>query len=369
MEKAASRYRTGFEEAAIALCRLDEGEDEVATFRRRKKRRSRRRVNLNRRDGSGDTPLHLAARTGQAGVVRAILGAEAALTISSTNAGGLTPLELAADDEVAGLIIRDRRFRPTENLTLKTGKTLLMRLCSVETEDGLIGVAFQQDLYSKVDALFINKIDPADCENEMLTANQFGNLYIVWLLLKAGPSSVDLSKIDFFRALEEGAEHDLNMQYDQENALHIFARSGFTRAIHYIMTCCNTGSVRDALDLPANLYGSCCRNKSGNHPPMEAAKHNKADALVLLLQPMLQLAMQTNHEAEKNLDYFLHGKNGSGQNLLLLVSHHQKNLFLPHSMTMHLELQCHGNRHEEIQVRSLLTISRTTRTVYHVYMI
>ncbi len=53
--------------------------------------------------------------------------------------------------------------------------------------------------------------------------------------------------------------------------------------------------------------------------------------------------------AKKELAEFLHHKNNSGQNLLLLVSHHQKQLFLPHSMIMHLELLSHDHKHEEIQ--------------------
>ena len=70
----------------------------------------------------------------------------------------------------------------------------------------------------------------------MATANHFGNLYIVWQLLKAGPSEVDLRAIDFFRALETGMENDMVMKGDQENFLHVFARTGFTKAIHYVMS-------------------------------------------------------------------------------------------------------------------------------------
>ncbi len=60
--------------------------------------------------------------------------------------------------------------------------------------------------------------------------------------------------------------------------------------------------------------------------------------------------MQMNSEEEEALDRFLHSRNQSGHTLLYLISHHQKNLFLPHSMIMHLELISHKHKSEEIQV-------------------
>jgi ABC-type Mn2+/Zn2+ transport system ATPase subunit len=72
---------------------------------------------------------------------------------------------------------------------------------------------------------------------------------------------------------------------------------------------------------------------------MKAAKHNRCDALVLLLHPILQEATNLDEEKRRSLYELLHSRNNDGHTLLFLVSHHQKNLFLPHSMIMHLELQ------------------------------
>ena len=81
---------------------------------------------------------------------------------------------------------------------MRSGKTLLLRLCSVDASS-------TQDLYSKADALFIGRVDPDSCAEEMLTADEAGNFYIVWLLLKEGPcSKVDLKDIRFFEALRYG---------------------------------------------------------------------------------------------------------------------------------------------------------------------
>ncbi len=59
--------------------------------------------------------MHLSFRKGMMEVVKAILEAETALDLSATNFGGQTAVEAAADDEISGLIIRDRRFRPAGN--------------------------------------------------------------------------------------------------------------------------------------------------------------------------------------------------------------------------------------------------------------
>jgi hypothetical protein len=86
------------------------------------------------------------------------------------------PFKVSENDEVDGMIIADRRFRPRQNIKLRSGKTLLLRLCSVaETTE---------DLYSKADLLFVQKVDPQECSEGIVMASQAGNFYIVWLILK-----------------------------------------------------------------------------------------------------------------------------------------------------------------------------------------
>ena len=82
---------------------------------------------------------------------------------------------------------------------------------------------------------------------------------------------------------------------------------------------------------------------------MEAAKHNRADSLVLLLQPLLHLSMEMDEDMRLTLDRVLHARNRDGHTLLYLVAHHQRNLFLAHSMIVHLEYLCHGCDQSEIQ--------------------
>ncbi len=77
-------------------------------------------------------------------------------------------------------------------------------------------------------------------------------------------------------------EHDDNMMYDGENFFHVFARTGFSLAIHQVMSLKirQGGDWDEDDDFVPDLYLTDCRNKEGNHPTMEAAKHNRSDALV-----------------------------------------------------------------------------------------
>jgi hypothetical protein len=109
-------------------------------------------------------------------------------------------------------------------------------------------------------------------------------------------------------------------------------------------------------------------NSRGNHPAMEAAKHNQADALVLLLQPMVQLSMQGTPEAFEALNSFVHKKNQQGHTLLYAVSHHSTNLFLPHSIVLHLEQILHGGDSEEVQkcIKESLGSSKMSKAAVNV---
>ena len=140
----------------------------------------RKGLNLAKIDGSGDTPLHLAARTGVARIVEILLSSGLYLDMGQTNSGGFLPIEVrntfliliimllklillfkgsfyevnntiktqvTESDEVISLLLKDPRFMPTSNMILRTGNTLLSRLCSVEPDT--------EDLFAKADSLFM----------------------------------------------------------------------------------------------------------------------------------------------------------------------------------------------------------------------
>jgi len=163
-----------------------------------------------------------------------------------------------------------------------------------------------------------------------------------------GPSALDsggdLRDLGFFDALKMGLEYDEALLRDRESIFHVFARTGFTEALRLTMT-----EGRDLRELSMDAYMNRSEyfvNHHGNHPAMEAAKHNQADALVLLLQPMVQLSMQGR---TPQLESFVHQRNRQGHTLLYAVSHHSSNLYLPLSMVLHLEHVLHGGDAEAVQ--------------------
>ncbi len=327
-------------------------------------------IDLNQSNRAGNTPLHLAAKANNYEAVEAILHVLADVNMSARNLDGLTPIEVCGDDDIITMIVKDPRYRPLGNPWLKSGMTLLSKLCSMAPDE--VG----DDLYAKADTLFFDRsIDPLSCHDELVLANSRENFYLVWLILKAGPiGSKDLLlQIRFFSALQVGMEHDSVMQQDRENFFHVFARTGFTAAIYQVLHQSSPDPAgHDIVCATRELLFErveCCKNIYGNHPTMEAAKHNRSDALVLLLQPIINLSMQQNdHEVVSKIHEFLHQSNEKGQTLLYLVSHHHGNLFLPHSMLMHLEYTCHGADSDAIQrcLHECLGSNKMSKKTLHV---